>query len=246
MKKIIFILVVCISNWGNSRAGQLSGLVVVIDPGHGGSDFGGMTHVKKNTWLYESGYSYDVSLRLEKLLQEEGATVFRTCSSNREIINSRSDTIIRHNRKAIFNLDSSIVEKSKEGLYKRLLYANLIKEKYINQKIIYISIHFDQIGSKYHGLRIVTNEKNSLVDFIIAEFKSSKLLSPYPNPILISGRGFANIFVLGDFNLISDRVLLELGNLCNSNDLSKIRNPIARNNYALIIKSALIKYFNGI
>ena len=202
-----------------------------------------MTHTDKKLLVSESGYSYDVALRLEKILKDEGTIVFRTCYSDREIIN---DTLglIKPNSKAKFTLDSSIVDNDREGLNKRVVYANKIKNEYEGNKIIYLSIHFDQISQKYHGARIITNEKNLLVDLLIKELKINGCLSPYPNPILISGKGFDNIYVLTSINLIKNRVLLELGNMCNQNDLLRMRSPSSRENYARIINSALVKYFN--
>lgn len=241
MKKLIFFTILAIINCGIAQGGELSGLIVVLDPGHGGKDLGGMTHTDKKLLVCESGYSYDVALRLEKILKEEGAIVFRTCYSKREIIN---DTLgfIRPNSEAKFTLDNSIVDKDREGLNKRVVYANKIKNEYEGNKIIYLSIHFDQISQKCHGARIIMSEKNLLVDLLIKELQINGCLSPYP--ILISGKGFENIYVLTSLNLVSDRVLLELGNMCNQNDLLRMRSPSSRENYAHIINSALVKYIN--
>jgi N-acetylmuramoyl-L-alanine amidase len=243
MEKLIFFMILSIINCGIAYGGNLSGVVVVLDPGHGGRDPGGKIHIDKKMLVCESGYSYDVALRLEKILKEEGAIVFRTCYSNREIIN---DTLglIRPNNEAKFTLDSSIVKNDSIGLNKRVLYATKIKNEYKSNRIIYLAIHFDVISSKYHGARIVTVEKNLFVNTLINEFKTKGCFSPYSNSVLISGNGYKNIFVLKHLNFIADRVLLELGNICNRNDLLKMRNPSSREDYAHIINSALLRYIN--
>jgi len=244
MKKLIFFTILSIINCGIvAHGGTLSGLIVILDPGHGAKDLGGITHTDKKLLVCESGYNYDVMLRLEKILSEEGAIVFKTCYSKREIIN---DTLglIQPTRQAKFTLDSSMVNNTREGLNKRVLYANKIKNENLGNRIIYLSIHFDQIPPKCYGARIIASEKNLLVNLLIKEFKINGCLSPYPDPVLISGKGFENIYVLTPINLIADRVLLELGNMCNRNDLLKMRSPSGRESYAYIINSALIKYFN--
>ena len=52
---------------------NLSGKVIVLDPGHGGSDTGAV-----NDTLYEKTVTLDIANRLKTLLEAEGATVYLT------------------------------------------------------------------------------------------------------------------------------------------------------------------------
>jgi len=52
---------------------NLSGKVIVLDPGHGGSDTGAV-----NGTLYEKTVTLDIANRLKTLLEAEGATVYLT------------------------------------------------------------------------------------------------------------------------------------------------------------------------
>ena len=52
---------------------HLSGKVIVLDPGHGGSDTGAV-----NGTLYEKTVTLDIANRLKTLLEAEGATVYLT------------------------------------------------------------------------------------------------------------------------------------------------------------------------
>ena len=52
---------------------NLSGKVIVLDPGHGGSDTGAV-----NGTLYEKTVTLDIANRLKSLLEADGATVYLT------------------------------------------------------------------------------------------------------------------------------------------------------------------------
>ena len=59
----------------------LSGKVIVIDPGHGGNDSGAIGP----TGVMEKTVTLNIALRLQKLLEAEGATVYRTRSTDTEV-----------------------------------------------------------------------------------------------------------------------------------------------------------------
>lgn len=59
---------------------NLSGRIIVLDPGHGGSDTGAV-----NGALYEKNVTLDIANRLKTLLEADGATVYltRDCDCNK-------------------------------------------------------------------------------------------------------------------------------------------------------------------
>ena len=59
----------------------LSGKVIVIDPGHGGNDSGAIGP----TGVMEKTVTLNIALRLQKLLEAEGATVYMTRSTDAEV-----------------------------------------------------------------------------------------------------------------------------------------------------------------
>ena len=59
----------------------LSGKVIVIDPGHGGNDSGAIGP----TGVMEKTVTLNIALRLQKLLEAEGATVYMTRSTDTEV-----------------------------------------------------------------------------------------------------------------------------------------------------------------
>ncbi len=59
----------------------LAGKVIVIDPGHGGNDSGAIGP----TGVMEKTVTLNIALRLQKLLEAEGATVYMTRSTDTEV-----------------------------------------------------------------------------------------------------------------------------------------------------------------
>jgi N-acetylmuramoyl-L-alanine amidase len=245
MKRISFlmILLMVILSASISSQNQLSGLVVIIDPGHGGLDTGAIVRLNKVP-IIESVYSYDVALRLERMLLNKGAIVFKTTKNN-NIINNK-DTIKLY-PKTFFSLDGSIVERGILGLDKRTSFANLKAKKYPSKKIVFISIHFDISRLDYLGVRIIKGENDTIGNFIRNEFEQNYLLSNSLVPVLENGdktHGIRHLYVLGGYNKINNKILLELSNLKNEKDLSRVLNANMRENYAFIIYFALEKYMN--
>ena len=127
MKKIIILIILffCVNVFSQK---SLNGLVVIIDPGHGGCDLGAPFLSEQGKILNENAYNYDVSLRLVKLLKSNGAKVFKTTRSERT--NIQDTSYLESCTKAIFSLDRSIVQSGLIGLSKRVYFSNLKRNKY--------------------------------------------------------------------------------------------------------------------
>ena len=61
-----------------SQSGPLSGKILVLDPGHGGTDLGTSYTFENGAQLLEKEVALDVSLRLKERLTSAGATVYLT------------------------------------------------------------------------------------------------------------------------------------------------------------------------
>ncbi|OQA20222.1 MAG: N-acetylmuramoyl-L-alanine amidase LytC precursor [bacterium ADurb.Bin363] len=73
---------------GTGFIGYLStGKIIVIDPGHGGGDYGA---INPQTGLAEKEVTLDVSLRLQELLIQDGWNVILTHSTDRDVTSSDS------------------------------------------------------------------------------------------------------------------------------------------------------------
>ncbi|KKP79510.1 MAG: hypothetical protein A2271_01640 [Candidatus Moranbacteria bacterium RIFOXYA12_FULL_35_19] len=85
MKKIISLLLVgcflassaTLAIAKEAKKGERYGLVVILDPGHGGMD-PGAHGIFNDKMVVEDEYVYDVSLRLQRILLVKEAIVFMT------------------------------------------------------------------------------------------------------------------------------------------------------------------------
>ncbi len=246
MKKILILLALFLAIF-SLYSKSLSNIVVIIDPGHGGSDRGCFIKDYNNKIIFtEDGYNYDLALRLEKVLKDSGAIVFKTIESRERVINNTILPIKSINN-AIFSIDGTKVHNGK-GLYKRTDFCNLKNNKYKNKKVIFISIHFDFISPNFLGVRIIKS-KNSASDslsiYLQKEFKKNNLISNYFPSIIENGDRITygrNLHVLGYKNKIKTKVLIELANTQNEVDFLRIRNLSDRDEYVVNIVNALIKY----
>ncbi|MGC9053127.1 MAG: N-acetylmuramoyl-L-alanine amidase, partial [Candidatus Hydrogenedens sp.] len=137
----------------------LKGVVVIIDPGHGGKDHGAPREVEK---IYEDEVNYDIACRLKEYLEQKTqARVYMTIrdesqnytpSTNKRFINDKDEYVLvtpPHNP-----------QDSVCSTHLRWLLANSIvrkeeKTKISREKIIFISIHCDAIyKSSIRGLMV--------------------------------------------------------------------------------------------
>lgn len=149
---IIITIIVLLSSLDliSAKTLPLLGIVITIDPGHGGRDPGTMYNSIK-----EKDLNLEISKALEKELTKNGAIVYMIRTSD-------------------INLSSIYDSKKKRGdLYRRLL---KIKE---NKSDLYLSIHINWYQSSAHkGAEVLYNSINKnnkiLADAIMNEFKTNQ------------------------------------------------------------------------
>ena len=221
----------------------LSGLTVIIDPGHGGSD-PGSSRVHGETRINESTYTYDVSLRVAKLIREHGGIAHLTIKDTTKMITSPANKISGRSMSARFTFDNSPVHAGSKGLRKRVAFGNLMARKFPKSRIVWISIHFDVVGNltETSGVRIIAADSmNAVARGLVKSFDDSHRLRAR-NPFVESGDpryGIRDLYVLSSRNIIRNRVLIELGNFNNDGDAWKIRSPEVRDSYAQTIVRGL-------
>ena len=113
-----------------------SNKVIVLDAGHGKPDEG----AEGENGITEEKTNLDITLKVQKLLEESGATVILTRSDNN----------------AIYDLDSKTLKQKKISDIK-----NRVKIGNENSADIFVSIHLNKIPqSEYHGWQCFYNTKN--------------------------------------------------------------------------------------
>ena len=124
----------------------LQGKVIVVDAGHGGLD-PGTTYQD----IYEKDINLSISLYLEELLSEFGATVILTRSTDQDLSGGSN-----HRKKTDF--DNRI---------------KIINNKYTD---MYLSIHLNYLSnSKYYGAQVFYNKDNKILAEKIQEYLNNNL-----------------------------------------------------------------------
>lgn len=164
---------------------SLEGVVVILDPGHGGLDRGA---TKNNVW--EDSYVYDIACRIREGLETKTkAKVYVTLMEPSKgfkpidkpyLAPNKSCTILTH---PPFHPDSSDETKAAVNLrwvFSNYHYNNLKKEGVSSERIIFTSIHADSLHPSIRGTMFYIpgsgyrNEKWSAKGEFFAKFQESK------------------------------------------------------------------------
>ena len=189
---------------------ELLGKVIYIDPGHGGLDPG---TVYKD--IYEKDINLEICLKLQKVLESEGAIVYLT-------------------RYGDYDLSNKSYSRKKSDLNNR---AKIINESNAD---IYISIHLNSINSStWRGAQVFYDDINVKNKEIANIFQEQLKLD------LKTTRSVKEIrTMLMNRKIEIPGILIEAGFLSNPNDRYLLRQDDYQYKISNSIKEGLIKYFN--
>ena len=211
IKNIIIILLLLVISSVNTATAQklpLTGKVITIDPGHGGRDPGTIYQS-----ILEKNLNLEISLKLEKELLKQGATVYMI-------------------RRTDIDLSSIYDSNKKRGdLYRRLL---LIKE---HKSDLYISVHINWYeNSRYKGAEVLYNSINKnnkiLAEEIMNQFKG----------VLNSDRNIHTTDLYLYKNTTVPGVLVECGYLSNYQERKLLVDEEYQKNIAKALTNGIINY----
>jgi len=133
----------------------LKGVVVVLDPGHGGRDLGTM-----NNGIWEHDYVYDVSCRIRRILEREtAATVVMTLEDlETGCAPSSSDKLVANHQGTVLTTPTFLAREEGEariGVNLRWYLANSVYREALEDgvsrdRVVFLSLHAD---SRHPGLR---------------------------------------------------------------------------------------------
>jgi len=219
MKKgyMLFLLIISLCSFNFVSANkseynlELIGKVIYIDPGHGGADPG---TIYKD--IYEKDINLDICLKLQKVLESEGAIVYLT-------------------RYGDYDLSNNSYSRKKSDLNNR---AKIVNESGAD---IYISIHLNSISSStWKGAQVFYNNKNN------ENVKIAKILQNQLKEDLNTNREYKKLTNQYMYKLISVKgVLAEVGFITNPNERYLLKQQEYQYKIADSLTKGIIKYFSN-
>ena len=219
MKKgyMLFLLIISLCSFSFVGANkseyslELLGKVIYIDPGHGGADPG---TVYKD--IYEKDINLNICLKLQKVLESEGAIVYLT-------------------RYGDYDLSNNSYSRKKSDLNNR---AKIINESGAD---IYISIHLNSISSStWRGAQVFYDDINK------KNIEIANLFQEQLKKDLKTNREVKEIkTMLMNRKITVPGILIEAGFLSNPNDRYLLRQDDYQYKICNSIRNGLIKYFKG-
>ncbi|PYQ51796.1 MAG: hypothetical protein DMF59_06670 [Acidobacteria bacterium] len=252
-----------------TRARNLSGVHVILDAGHGGSDPGAFCD-----GVAESGYVFDVMNRLKEILAKKSAAKVSVTRNEDFVLTT-----------PLYELDDPIV-----GVHLRWYLANSIFRRAMRkgvpkEKVVFISIHADSLHPSLRGAmayipaeRYVTgsyrktesvylaraevrehpvvrhSEEESLAaeglsrdlaESIVDAFETRHLhvhpFNPVRDNVVRDGREWVPAIIR--YNLVPTRLLLEVCNLGNRNDRDLVKTRKYRQQVAEAMYEGLMNFF---
>lgn len=137
-----------------TRAAGLSGVHVILDPGHGGRDVG-----TAHDDLYESTYVYDVACRLRRLLEKDSAAkVSMTTKSKKRgfsvqeknVLADADDHYVQTTPRYL--LDDAIVGVNLRWYLANSIFRRALKSGIPAEKVVFLSIHADSLHPSLRGV----------------------------------------------------------------------------------------------
>ena len=127
----------------------LEGVLVVIDPGHGGRDLGTM-----NNGIWEHDYVYDVACRLKQMLETETAArvVMTLIDKQTGCKPSQTDKLVANQQGSVLTTPAFLAKEEGEakiGVNLRWYLANSVYRKAVkedktkSERVVFLSLHAD-------------------------------------------------------------------------------------------------------
>ena len=191
--------------------------IIILDPGHGGAD-GGASGADGTV---EKNLNLEIALKVQKLLQQSGCTVFLTRSDDRSL-STIEDEINKMIKVADLNNRREMTDELEVDAFVSIHMNTFQDSQYFGSQVFYSSSPAD---SKY------------LADFIQEEIRQ---VDPQNERVTKNGSG--SIFILNDVSVPS--VVVECGFLSNQMDLERLKSEDYQNKLAGAIYNGIVKFYS--
>lgn len=225
------------------KSNKLKGATFFLSSGHGGPDPGSITKIDGHD-IHEDEYAYDITLRLARILEEEGATVYMIIQDANDGIR---DDIYLKNSKTETCMGKPIPAGERARLKQR---SDKINELYNSSNDRYkrgVFIHLDS-RSKAQQLDVFFYfAPNSSGGQKLANTMRQTFNEQYKQHQ--PSRGFSGTVSSRDLYVLSNTIpvglFIELGNIQNTYDRQRFLNPSNRQALAKWIAIGLTKDYQA-
>ncbi len=142
-----------------ARSGNLKGVYVILDPGHGGIDVGA-----SRRGLRERDYVYDIMCRIKKVLEENtAAEVLLTVKDSKTGVEVSDERKLRRNGDAVIltnppyhhtDVKLRAVAVNLRWYLSNSYYRDLTRKGVDPEKVVFTSIHADSLHSAVRGTMV--------------------------------------------------------------------------------------------
>jgi N-acetylmuramoyl-L-alanine amidase len=222
----------------------LKGVVVVVDPGHGGADSGA-----NRGGMSEAQLTYRMATTLAASLQQAGAEVIFSVHSTTLTYfpkEGEPEPPLEAPRDARFALDNKYVgarrQESPEDLYRRAgLAAQVWRSQAGRRPVLFLSLHYDALGeSRWRGGLICYDARLRQPPRLASELARRWASSGLGGQRRAGAPKPRELGVLNPaHNPVPQSVLIELATISSPRDLSQARSPAWRWKVARLIREAI-------
>lgn len=235
-------------------APKLQGVLVIIDPGHGGLDDGASGRVDGQR-VVEDEHVYDVALRLRDMVRADGGEAVLTISdrAQQRPRNSRAGRYLPDDRgEVVVGSGCAPLTAGTACLNARIAAGRSFVKRYPRHRVVWISVHYDVGGVSTEGAVVIvpstgaTPASRAIATAFGRHPDRTRQCNGTPaDDILESGdrdHGIRRLYILSSRNPVRERMLIELGNFRNAEDLWRIRDHRVRDDFARRIARGLIAW----
>lgn len=218
--------------------GRLKGVLVILDPGHGGNTRWG-TPDPGCEWKFkgedfrEAAYTFRMAKELGDLIRRQGGSVAYTAwSPAMEVVTGPRDPMPLPVRTLL--ADGRKLPNESEGLVDRAEVSNwFFRSNGTSYRLVtFISLHIDSMGKDWSGLHVCydrhTKSVPRLAELIAQAIEDGRYTRQHRGvkKEALDARGI--LVINGGYNNLRQRVLVELGIPGDKDDSWRLRNPASR------------------
>ncbi|MBI4142822.1 N-acetylmuramoyl-L-alanine amidase [Candidatus Uhrbacteria bacterium] len=226
----------------------------MIDPGHGGLD-DGSSGIVDGQRVVEDEHVYDIALRLRDFVRAGGGRAELTITDPKQTrpTENRTGRYLTDDRNEhVVGRGCAPLTAGTRCLNARLAAGRSFVKRNWHRRVVWVSIHYDIGGTGTEGAVVLvpstgaTRSARAVASALASHPDRTRSRNGKPvDDILRSGdrsHGIRRLYILGRKNPFPERMLVELGNFRNADDLWRIRDPRIRQEFARRLASGIITW----